>query len=496
VPLSRSSRCIAITLFAAAITGAIMVPFFARGQDGGAQGSIFSADNESGRSRTINVAGFPVVASDNPFFLDLGINGRRCVTCHQPDNNMSVTPAGLQARFEATGGTDPIFRTNDGSNSPLADVSTVEARRAAYTMLLTKGLIRVGISIPANAEFEIHAVSDPYGYAGNNTNGNQLSLFRRPLPATNLTFLSTVMWDGRETLEKGSPTALHFDLADQSNSATQGHAQDPSPIDQATRDQIVAYEIGNYTAQVFDHAAGELHAAGAQGGPEFLSREPFIFGVNDPLGCDANGANCTGSNPHFNPIVFTEYDAWTNRHGGGRNEARRSVARGQTLFNTLPIPIQGVSGINDDFHVVKVMGTCTTCHDTPHAGDHSVPAPLNIGVADPPVSTADGGDGVHNQFGLAVGDMPVYTLRNTTTGIHQGEIKVVTDPGRALITGKWKDVGRFKGPILRGLAGRGPYFHNGAAATLQDAINFYDTRFGLGLTEEQKADLVAFLRTL
>jgi hypothetical protein len=48
------------------------------------------------------------------------------------------------------------------------------------------------------------------------------------------------------------------------------------------------------------------------------------------------------------------------------------------------------------------------------------------------VSLADGGDGVHNRFGLAVGDMPVYTLHNKTTG----ELKVVTDPVRALITGK------------------------------------------------------------
>jgi cytochrome c peroxidase len=151
-----------------------------------------------------------------------------------------------------------------------------------------------------------------------------------------------------------------------------------------------------------------------------------------------------------------------------------------------------VSGINDDFKVDKIVGSCTICHDTPHAGDHSVPAPLNIGVADPPLFPADGGDGVHNAFGLPVGDMPVYRLRNTTTG----EIKVVTDPGRALITGKWKDIGRFKGPILRGLAGRAPYFHNGSAATLLDVVNFYDNRFGLGLTDDQKSDLVAFLRTL
>ena len=121
-----------------------------------------------------------------------------------------------------------------------------------------------------------------------------------------------------------------------------------------------------------------------------------------------------------------------------------------------------------------------------------MPAPLNIGVADPPVPPSRGGDGIHNRFGLAVGDMPVYVLRHKLTG----DLKTVTDPGRALVTGQWKDVGRFKGPILRGLAGRAPYFHNGAAASLQDVVDFYDVRFGLALTDQQKADLVAFLRTL
>ena len=477
-----------IALLMAAIGSAAVVPLVR----GDAQGPVFTVKNESGLARTINVAGFPVVATDNPFFLDLGANGRRCVTCHQPGNNMTVSAAGVQARFEETGGTDPIFRPNDGSNSPLADVSTIEARRAAYSMLLTKGVIRVGLPILATAEFDLLDVRDPYGYAGHNTNGNELSLFRRPLPATNLTFLSTVMSDGRETIQKGSRPAINFDLAHQANSATQGHAQAPNPIDQATRDQIVAYEMGLYTAQVVDRTAGELDAAGATGGPDALSRQLFIFGMNDPLGCDPTGAECTGSNPLFNPLVFTEYDAWALRQGGGRNLARAAVARGQNLFNTLVIPIVGVAGINDDFNLPLVLGTCTTCHDTPHAGDHSVPAPLNIGIADPPVSIAEGGDGVHNRFGLPVGDMPIYTLRNKVTG----ETKVVTDPGRALITGNWKDVGRFKGPILRGLAGRAPYFHNGAAATLSDAVNFYNQRFGLGLTAQQKRDLVAFLAAL
>jgi cytochrome c peroxidase len=65
-----------------------------------------------------------------------------------------------------------------------------------------------------------------------------------------------------------------------------------------------------------------------------------------------------------------------------------------------------------------------------------------------------------------------------------------------LITGKWADIGRFKGPILRALAGRAPYFHNGAAAMLADVVGFYDARFELQLSEQDKADLVAFLRAL
>ncbi len=72
----------------------------------------------------------------------------------------------------------------------------------------------------------------------------------------------------------------------------------------------------------------------------------------------------------------------------------------------------------------------------------------------------------------------------------------VTDPGRALITGKCADIGKVKGPILRGLAARAPYFHNGSAATLLDVVEFYNQRFDIGFTDQQEADLVAFLSSL
>ena len=89
--------------------------------------------------------------------------------------------------------------------------------------------------------------------------------------------------------------------------------------------------------------------------------------------------------------------------------------------------------------------------------------------------------------------MPLYTLRHTSAPF---ETVQTTDPGRALITGRWKDVGRFKGPVLRALASRPPYFHNGSAADLAAVDDFYEQRFGISLTEGEHEDLVAFLRTL
>src|SRR5690242_16700523 len=196
----------------------------------------------------------------NLFFQSLGSNGRSCITCHQPSQGWTVTPAGIQARFDATDGQDPIFRTNDGTVSPLADVSTVAARRKAFSMLLSKGLIRVGIGIPTNAEFELAAVDDPYGYASS----RELSLFRRPLPASNLRFLTTVMWGGRESAPGAT---LQEDLIQQALDATQGHAQLAGNLTPAQLNEIVNFELGLTTSQATDENAGKLDTAGAKGGP-------------------------------------------------------------------------------------------------------------------------------------------------------------------------------------------------------------------------------------
>ncbi len=92
---------------------------------------------------------------------------------------------------------------------------------------------------------------------------------------------------------------------------------------------------------------------------------------------------------------------------------------------------------------------------------------------------------------LDISGLPVYTVQCS-----DGTSIQVTDIGRAMKSGNCADVGKVKGPILRALAGRAPYFHNGAAATLGDVVEFYNERFNLNLTDQQKSDLAAFLQTL
>jgi hypothetical protein len=300
------------------------------------------------------------------------------------------------------------------------------------------------------------------------------------------------MWDGRETIADPKSVecllgttdcfaSLHLVLGNQSNSATVSHAEAPLPISDEQREAIVVFQMGLFTAQIFDRAAGHLTSQGARGGALALTSQEYYFGINDTVAGDYR------TSTPFTPIAMTVYDAWAEVQPDETiadpalqarvAAARSAIARGQAIFNTKPIALQDVRGLNDALGMATIPGTCTTCHNAPNVGHHSVPLPLDIGVSDESRRSPD---------------MPLYTLRNKSTG----EVVRTTDPGRALISGKWKDMARFKGPILRGLAARAPYFHNGLAKDLDEAVDFYDTRFGIGLSPQEKADLVAFLRTL
>jgi hypothetical protein len=148
--------------------------------------------------------GGPTLTSRNAFFADLGTNGRTCFTCHQPAEGWTISAMGARARFERSLGSDPLFRPFDGATCPSDDVSSLDAKLAAYCLLINKGLIRLGLPMPTAPQFEMITVDDPYNCTTSSSTGltsastGIVSVYRRPLPSTNLGFLSTIMWDGRE----------------------------------------------------------------------------------------------------------------------------------------------------------------------------------------------------------------------------------------------------------------------------------------------------------
>ena len=117
--------------------------------------------------------------------------------------------------------------------------------------------------MPETAEFEVVSVQNPYGCDDPST----LSIYRRPLPSTNLRFQSAIMWDGRESSTQTgtqkityptNPADLLIDLAHQSLDATNGHAQALTPLTPEQQQAIVDFEMSLATAQAIDYQGGVL----------------------------------------------------------------------------------------------------------------------------------------------------------------------------------------------------------------------------------------------
>ena len=395
-----------------------------------ANGQVFT--NPNGTHATYSTGDGALLDTDNAFFQPLGTNGRACVSCHQVEDGMGLSAAHVRRRFKHSCGLDPLFRPVDGSNSPTADVSTIEARRDAYSLLLNKGLIRIQLPVPATAQFEVIAVEDPYGNStGQPLPLTQVSVFRRPLPATNLKFLGAIseaatpsavvtppiMWDGREI-----QTNPFIGLMNQANNATLTHAQAGAALTTAVRTSIVDFELALFTAQETNKTAGSLSIDGANGGALFLSTVPFTVAEN------------RAPNP-IRQDVFHLFDGWA-----GQVEQRDAIARGQALFNfrvgVNPLSATCASNVPNDCSPGAQVGaqaiTCTRCHSTFETGG------LDGGAFGNSIANAIGNftsGGLAGEFRTP--DLPLYTLRQKAA---PNAIRKTTDPGRALISGVWADV--------------------------------------------------------
>ena len=152
-------------------------------------------------------------------------------------------------------------------------------------------------------------------------------------------------------------------------------------------------------------------------------------------------------------------------------------------------------------------GTCSTCHSNLNLGNDTASDPKRQGIM-------DNSSGVNVmpatpdfprfEFYYAMDSIPFCSNPVTSPncpGSDPGNDAtcdefVTTDPGEGLINGRCADLGKMKVPVLRALASRAPYFHGGNAATLEDVVNFYNTRFNIGFTGPEKADIVNYLKSL
>ena len=380
-------RSIRKSVFVAGLLGLTAVTSFAIVHN------LFHFLDPTGIITTYNANGGPIdESSKNPFFDSLGTNGRSCGTCHLGSDAMGLSVRSIQAKFFRTRGHDPLFAAFDGANCP----DNTSHDPSAHSLLLKNGLIRIPIQLPATAQFKIEAYRDPHGCAiqTDSTTGVQtVSVYRRPLPTSNLRYLSAIMFDGRETISPLTDATtvqanMMTDLLHQSITATLTHAQAAQPPTLEQQTAIVNFELGLTSAQSFSFRAGELDAAGAQGGATNLSAQTYYPGTNDSLGADPKG-------DAFNSTAFTLY----NSFDGKRRDARQDVAAGEKLFNTRALTISNVRGLNDNTALAKALGTtvpippfqgfCTTCHDTPNVGNHSLPLALDIGTGHDPTVESD-----------------------------------------------------------------------------------------------------------
>lgn len=438
-------------LFLASVIHAQYTPVSTWWQAG--QGTLLPSfqdwDNSSGQLRILNLNG-AIQTPNHPFFTPLGVNGRACVTCHQPNASMSITTVMVQQRWEQTQGRDPVFAAIDGSNCP----SLPQTQMSSHSLLLTRGLFRIGLPWPPKAdgtsitpEFQIDVVSDPTGcntgsQYGPNSQQPTISVYRRPRLVANMSYVSGP--DGTYLLADGRATTLQA----QAIEAAAIHEENPAPLTDDQLQQIQDFEMQVFAAQNWDTQGGMLNQAG---GPPSLGVNNLAAGTLEPV-----------------PVTVSSFDAWSNASGlvWRQQDFRQSVARGNILFLTRQFQVSP-----------GVMGTCATCHQP------GTPRWMDIGTTNLPSATTSP-------------ELPLFKITcNADAPPHPvlGSVIYTQDPGRALISGKCADVGSILVQQFRGLAARAPYFSNGAAATLAQLVDFYDQRFAIGLSDQDKQDLVNLL---
>jgi hypothetical protein len=463
------------------------------------EGRVFPAKldyrDESGVTRTLLTNG-PVDTKGHPFFTAIGPNGRACVTCHQPADGMSLAAKTARERWTETNGQDPLFAAFDGANCP----DLPQQKKESHSLLLDKGLFRIERSWPPKdltgktiePDFDIEVVRDPTGCNTGNEYGltaehPSVSVYRRPRPVSNLKYLTAIgfPYDPKSGMplsldpETGKPASGNlmadsrvFTLAEQARDAMHAHLEILGRLDEKQVAEIVNFESHLFTAQQSDAVGGSLDDGGAGGGPATLANsEPGQLGSQGRA-------------------VWSEFAAWENIPEDAKltpeqRAFRLSVARGARVFREKMFLISDSTGINWPIGFGSpVRNSCVFCHNMSQMGNDVAPGQVDLGTTTLP-------------FADPAADLPLFKITcKRKPHPFYGKVIYTYDPGYALTTGKCQDVGRITLQSMRGLAARPPYFANGFAKTLRDIVDYYDRRYNIGYTEQEKQDLVNLMSAL
>jgi len=514
--LRKSNRLIAVLIPGAlALFSAIAL---AAGPDGAphwwapGSGKVLPAyavyANPDGHVGILNADG-PVDTKGHPFFEPLGTNGRACVSCHQPADGMALSLGSIRQRWDETRGKDPIFAMIDGANCP----NLPPDDPASHSLLLKRGLFRVALpwppkdhaGNPIEPEFDIEVVRDPGGcntdpQYGLTSSHPMISVYRRPRVVANLQYVTQTKFGAGPFVGKtgmpadrdpdtGKPLNMNM-MADarfstlklQMADAAHNHLQ----FDKLTPEQmarIEAFERQVYSAQVDMGPGGSLIE---EDGPPGLG--PFNLRDGDK---GVLGDNTTR-------WVIPMGDAWQKPKPGETPQERamrESILRGQHIFHFRTFWIRNSMHLNTVGLGNPTKRTCATCHGMHMTGMDAVNGWMDIGTTNLPWAK----EAPRNPWQTEDELMPLFKItcsRSVHPHPYYGRVIYTQDPGRALISGKCNDVGTIVMQQFRGLAARAPYFSNGSAQNLRELIDFYDRRYNIQFSEQEKVDLENFLSAL
>jgi hypothetical protein len=503
--------CMSLTLAASHSTQGSRDSWWAPGQ-GTALPAFATYDDDAGQIGILNTGG-EIATRGHPFFEPIGSNGRACVTCHQPADGMSLSVKSIRERWQATGGKDPLFAAVDGMNCP--NLPPLDPK--SHSLLLERGLFRISLpwpprradGTPIDPEFTIEVVRDPTGCNTDPEYGLKsahpmISVYRRPRPVANTKYTThqnfgvgpfigkNGMPSARDPIT-GKPTSMNLmsdarfpTLALQAEDAAAKHLQLRGKLSAQQLTAITAFEGQVYSAQVERLDAGSL----------IETDGPPAFG---PRNLAADDAGVLGNNT--TRWVFPMDGKWSHLpHTGDpaadkRNAARESIARGQDVFMFRTFWIENSMHLNTVGLGNPTKRTCATCHGMHMTGMDTANGWMDIGTTNLPWAK----ETPLNPWSEAKPQMPLFRITcKATVRPHPflGRVIYTQDPGRALISGQCNDVGTIVMQQFRGLAARAPYFSNGSAATLRELVDFYDRRYSIGYSEQEKEDLVNFLGSL